>query len=165
MAFYLISLYLFYIILYNICIGIPFQYILILHWGNSKMKKYKMLIPIILLAVFTTIVTNSILCHYESQKFSSELAQVFDEVDRKMAVETLSELRGRVFEIQLLVYVDDISLDVAQSELRNIIDFPDYDNPYLAKVELTLTEASAESICDELISQIDDQIDKIWYGD
>ena len=82
-----------------------------------------------------------------------------------MAVETLSELRGRVFEVQLLVYVDDISLDVAQSELRNIIDFPDYDNPYLAKVELTLTEASAESICDDLISQIDDQIDKIWYSD
>lgn len=142
-----------------------FPIILILHWGNSKMKKYKMLIPIILLAVFTTIVTNSILCHYESQKFSSELAQVFNEVDRKMAVETLSELRGRVFEVQLLVYVDDISLDVAQSELRNIIDFPDYDNPYLAKVELTLTEASAESICDDLISQIDDQIDKIWYSD
>ena len=142
-----------------------FPTILILHWGNSKMKKYKMLIPIILLAVFTTIVTNSILCHYESQKFSSELAQVFDKVDRKMAVETLSELRGRVFEVQLLVYVDDISLDVAQSELSNIIDFPDYDNPYLAKVELTLTEASAESICDDLISQIDDQIDKIWYSD
>ena len=129
------------------------------------MKKFKMLIPIILLAVFTTIVTNSILCHYESQKFSSELAQVFDEVDRKMAVETLSELRGRVFEVQLLVYVDDISLDVAQSELRNIIDFPDYDNPYLDSFELKLTESSAESICDELISQIDDQIDKIWSND
>ena len=132
---------------------------------ESMMKKFKMLIPIILLAVFTTIVTNSILCHYESQKFSSELAQVFDEVDRKMAVETLSELRGRVFEVQLLVYVDDISLDVAQSELRNIIDFPDYDNPYLDSFELKLTESSAESICDELISQIDDQIDKIWYSD
>lgn len=142
-----------------------FPIILILHWGNSKMKKYKMLIPIILLAVFTTIVTNSILCHYESQKFSSELAQVFDEVDRKMAVETLSEARGRIFEVMLLLYGDDISLDVAQNELSNIIDFPDYDNPYLDSFELKLTESSAESICDELISQIDDQIDKIWYSD
>lgn len=132
---------------------------------ESKMKNYKYLIITIFLALFVTITTNSILLYYEGQKTSARIAQVFDEVDRKMAVEKLSELRGRLIEVKELLHTD-VPRYIIEDQINDIVDFPLYDNPYLNEFEFTIdySTSSTEEICDDLIAQIYDQIDVIWFS-
>ncbi len=129
------------------------------------MKNYKYLIITIFLALFVTITTNSILLYYEGQKTSARIAQVFDEVDRKMAVEKLSELRGRLIEVKELLHTD-VPRYIIEDQINDIVDFPLYDNPYLNEFEFTIdySTSSTEEICDDLIAQIYDQIDVIWFS-
>ena len=138
---------------------------LILYWRNSNMKKFKSYFLVAIVFVTVILAMNTAFWSFLRWKNSLELANLLDEINRQMAIERLCELRGRIFEVQSLLYADDITLDIAQSEISDIIDFQDYDNPYLDNFELTVTESSTGAICDDLISQIDDQIDKIWSND
>ena len=129
------------------------------------MKKFKSYFLVAIVFVTVILAMNTAFWSFLRWKNSLELANLLDEINRQMAIERLCELRGRIFEVQSLLYADDITLDIAQSEISDIIDFQDYDNPYLDNFELTVTESSTGVICDDIISQIDDQIDKIWSND
>lgn len=129
------------------------------------MKNYKYVIITIFLALFVTITTNSILLHFEGQKASARISQFLDEVDRKMAVEKLSELRGRLIEVKELLHTD-VPKYIIEDQIYDIVDFPLYDNPYLNEFQFTIIGTSGtEEICNDLISQIDVQIDNIWFSD
>jgi len=90
------------------------------------------------------------------------------EMDQNYAIKTLSELRGRVNEISYI----DISLYAQTEEMQELlmnhlerisIYSGDMTNPYLRGFEITVTTSSVQNICDEIISQIDNQIYKIRF--
>ena len=132
------------------------------------MKKFKTLIIITVLIFgefFLAMIAFHAITYYENQKFAETISQEIDENYRKEATITLSEVRGRLFEFKSLLRTD-VPFYIVQDEINEIIELPSNYNPYLNGFQITIMRtSSAESICDDLISQIDDQIDKIWYSD
>lgn len=94
-----------------------------------------------------------------------KIAMNFDNEYRKMAVEKLCELRGRLLEVKELIS-RDAPTDIVQDRIDYIVNFPLYGNPYLSEFQFTIKGSyGTKKTCDDLISQIDDQIYKIWFSD
>ena len=97
----------------------------------------------------------------KAEEIVSQITEVFDEVDKDMAVKTLAELRGRILEIKYLSFNHNIETYILQDELDDIIrgiDSNTYwdDNPYLKDFEFIVHDTSTvREFCEDLISQID----------
>lgn len=132
------------------------------------MKKFKTLIIIAVLIFsdfFVTMIAMHTITYFENQKFAATISQEFDEKYRKEATITLSEVRGRLIELKSL-FKTDVPLYIIQDEMYEIIELPSNYNPYLNKFQFTIMGTySTEKICDDLISQIDNQINIIWFSD
>lgn len=115
-------------------------------------------IAIIFLCMFFII---KALNNYNSQKIYDTLTEAFDNVDRDIATNKLSELRGKFLEIESLSR-KDVSQGLLLDELEEITSFQHFTNPYLKDFAFDVPGTSdVRTICDELISQIDDQIEII----
>ena len=101
---------------------------------------------------------------YNAQRISDNLARVFDEVDQDMAIRQLSELRGMILEVEALSH-EGIPQDLLLDELESITTSNHFDNKYLTDFAFDIpTTSNVGELCDEFISQIDDQIHTIEYG-
>lgn len=115
-------------------------------------------IAIIFLCMFFII---KALNNYNSQKIYDTLTEAFDNVDRDIATNKLSELRGKLLEIETLSH-EDISQTLLLDELEKITSPQHFSNSYLKDFTFDVPGTSdVRTICDELISQIDDQIEII----
>ncbi len=102
--------------------------------------------------------------NYNAQKIENELTQIFDEVDQDMAINQLRELRGMIMEIKALSH-EDIPQNVLFDELTRIISSDYFTNKYLDNFIFNIPSTSdVGELCEEFISQIDDQINIIKYG-
>jgi len=102
--------------------------------------------------------------NYNAQKISDNLTRVFDEVDQDMAIKQLSELRGMILEVKSLSH-KDIPQGVLLDELESITISKHFTNIYLDDFAFDIPSTSnVGELCDEFISQIDDQIHTIEYG-
>ncbi len=96
--------------------------------------------------------------NYDTQQTYDDLIDMFDNVDRDMATGELKELRGMILEIESLSH-EDIPQNLLLDELEEITSPQHFTNPYLKDFEFDVPGISdVRTICDELISQIDDQI-------
>ena len=97
----------------------------------------------------------------DSQEIYDTLTEAFDNVDRDMATNELSELRGKLLEIEALSH-EDVSQTLLLDELEKITSPQHFTNPYLKDFTFDVPGTSdVRTICDELISQVDDQIEII----
>lgn len=101
--------------------------------------------------------------NYIDQKICNQLIEAFDNADQDMAIKQLSELRGRILEIETLCH-EDIPRSVLLDALEDIITPKHFTNPYLKDFTFVMPNTSdVGEICKEFISQIDDQIHIIKY--
>ena len=107
----------------------------------------------------------------DSEVTASQVTEVLDTAYKDTAVKTLSELRGRILEIEYLSSNDNIETSILQVELDDIIFFIEspstywINNPYLADFEFIIQNTSTVGeFYEDLISQIDDQIHTIEQG-
>ena len=101
---------------------------------------------------------------YNAQQISDNIARVFDEVDQDMAIRQLSELRGMILEVEALSH-EDIPQGLLLDELESITTSKHFVNKYLTDFAFDIPNTSkVGELCDEFISQIDDQIHTIEYG-
>lgn len=102
--------------------------------------------------------------NYNAQKIEDRLTQIFDEVDQDMAINQLSEIRGMIIEVKSLSH-EDIPQGVLFDELDRIISSDYFTNKYLDNFVFDIPNTSdVGELCEEFISQIDDQIYIIKYG-
>ena len=110
------------------------------------------------------IVGFKIIRDYNAQKISDNLEKAFDEVDRKIAIKQLSELRGMILEVEILSH-EDIPQGLLLNELERITASKHFTGKYLEDFAFDSSNSSTiGDICDEFISQIDDQIYTIEFG-
>lgn len=103
--------------------------------------------------------------NYNAKKISDQLVETFDNYDRNMAIQELSELRGMILEIESLSH-EDISQSILLDELEGIATHHQhFTNQYLKDFTfLILSTSNVEDLCEEFILQIDHQIHSIEYG-
>ncbi len=102
--------------------------------------------------------------HYTSQKTYEQITEAYQEVDKSMAIKTLSELRGRLLEVESLSH-EDLPEGLLLEELDKITAPKHFTNEYLKDFSFAVSATSnVRELCGELISQIDDQIHVIEYG-
>ncbi len=100
---------------------------------------------------------------HNSQKIYNQITEVFDNVDRDMAIKQLSELRGMILELESLKH-EDISQNILLNELEEITAQKHFTNPYLKDFVFIIPSTSnVGELCEELISQIDNQIHTIEF--
>jgi hypothetical protein len=101
---------------------------------------------------------------YNAQKITNQLETGFDQVDQDMAIKQLSELRGMILEVKALSH-KDIPQGILLDELEGITSSKHFANKYLDDFAFNVPSTSnLGELCEELISQIDDQIHNIEYG-
>lgn len=102
---------------------------------------------------------------YNAQKITNRLeTAVFDEVNQNMAIKQLSELRGMILEVETLSH-EDIPQGILLNALYDIATTKHFTNPYLKDFAFVIPSTSdVGELCEEFISQIDDQIHTIEYG-
>ncbi len=101
---------------------------------------------------------------YNAPKISNNLTRVFYEVDQDMAIKQLSELRGMILEVKAFS-LEDIPQGVLLDELESITSSKHFTNKYLDDFTFDIPSTSnVGKLCEEFISQIDDQIHTIEYG-
>ena len=101
---------------------------------------------------------------YNSNQTKKELERVFNEADQEIAIKQLSELRGRILEVKALSY-EDIPKSVLLDELESITSSNYYTNEYWEDFAFDIPNTSnVGELCEEFISQIDNQIHTIEYG-
>ncbi len=100
-----------------------------------------------------------------TEQVYNQLTTAFDQVDQDMAIKELSELRGMILEVRALSY-KDIPQDVLLDELESITSSKHFHNKYLDDFTFEIPNTSnVRKLCEEFISQIDDQIHTIEYGE
>lgn len=100
----------------------------------------------------------------EAEKLSADVSVVLDETNKDTAVKHLSVLRGRLVEIQILSHYD--IQNALMHEINAIATYQDIANPYLKDFKFVVPNSSnIGEICEELISQIDDQVSIIRFGE
>lgn len=122
-------------------------------------------ILVIFALFFVWFVVMRVVSNCQAQRFHNQLVEVFDNVDRDMAVKQLSELKGMILEIKFLSY-KNIPKDVLLYELnRNVFSLNHSSNQYLKDFTFVIPNTSdLREACEDFISQIDDQIHFIEYG-
>lgn len=129
-------------------------------------KRTTLVVGIIVMAVLYLglFVGLKVIGDYNAQKIVNQLETVFDEVDQDMAIKQLSELRGMILEVSALSH-EDISQSVLLDELESITSSRHFTNKYLEDFAFDIPSTSnVRELCEEFISQIDDQIHTIEYG-
>ncbi len=128
---------------------------------SSKGNIVNIVIPsIVIVIVFLLIGTAATLL---SKKTSNQITEALDNVDRNMAIKQLSELRGMILEVESLKK-EDISQNILLNELEEITAQKHFTNPYLKDFVFTIPSTSTVGeLCEELVSQIDEQIHTIEF--
>ncbi len=120
----------------------------------------KVCIAVAVLYVVAAIIGVKALNYYNAK----QLTEVFDSVDQDMAIKQLSELRGMILEVKALSH-EDIPQSVLLDELESITSSNHFTNKYLDDFAFDIPSTSnVGELCEEFISQIDDQIHTIEYG-
>ncbi len=120
------------------------------------MTKRKFIVSLLIGIVVSCILTTAY-CKYDS----IQMQKKFDELDKSTAIQQLSELRGRVVEIE------ELSNNVPQEELEDALESISStklsNEMYLFSLEASKSSEIGE-ICEDYISQIDKTIKVIKYG-
>lgn len=129
------------------------------------MKKRTAILVIALLIYGVTLgLVITAVVSYNSNKQKKELEKIFDDADQDMAIEHLIELRGRILEVKDLSN-KDIPQSVLLDVLESITSSNDFTNKYLDDFAFDIPNTSnVGELCEELISQINNQIRTIEYG-
>ena len=124
----------------------------------------KVCIAVAVLYVVVAIIGVKALNYYNAKQIHEQLTEVFDSVDQDMAIKQLSELRGMILEVKALSH-EDIPQSVLLEELESITSSNHFTNKYLDDFAFNIPSTSnVGELCEEFISQIDDQIHTIEYG-
>lgn len=124
----------------------------------------KVCIAVAVLYVVAAIIGVKVLNYYNVKQIHEQLTEVFDSVDQDMAIKQLSELRGMILEVKALSH-EDIPQSILLDELEGITSSKHFTNKYLEDFAFDIPSTSnVGELCDEFISQIDDQIHTIEYG-
>ena len=124
----------------------------------------KVCIAVAVLYVVAAIIGVKALNYYKAKQIHEQLTEVFDSVDQDMAIKQLSELRGMILEVKALSH-EDIPQSVLLDELESITSSNHFTNKYLDDFAFDIPSTSnVGELCEEFISQIDDQIHTIEYG-
>ena len=132
--------------------------------NNRTAAKVSIVLAVLyaILYVIVSIIGIKVLNHYNA--IHEQLTEVFDNVDQDMAIKQLSELRGMILEVEALSH-EDISQSVLLDELESITSSKHFTNKYLENFAFDIPSTSdVRELCEEFISQIDDQIHTIEYG-
>lgn len=114
--------------------------------------------------LFVTLYTHKNSETEAAEKLSADVSVVLDETNKDTAVKHLSVLRGRLVEIQILSHYD--IQNALMNEINTISSYQDFANPYLKDFKFVVPNSSnIGEICEELISQIDDQVSIIRFGE
>lgn len=124
----------------------------------------KVCIAVAVLYVVAAIIGVKALNYYNAKQIHEQLTEVFDSVNQDMAIKQLSELRGMILEVKALSH-EDIPQSVLLDELESITSSNHFTNKYLDDFAFDIPSTSnVGELCEEFISQIDDQIHTIEYG-
>ena len=124
----------------------------------------KVCMAVAVLYVVVAIIGVKALNYYNAKQIHEQLTEVFDSVDQDMAIKQLSELRGMILEVKALSH-EDIPQSVLLEELESITSSKHFTNKYLDDFAFNIPSTSnVGELCEEFISQIDDQIHTIEYG-
>lgn len=124
----------------------------------------KVCIAVAVLYVVAAIIGVKALNYYNAKQIHEQLTEVFDSVDQDMAIKQLSELIGMILEVKALSH-EDIPQSVLLDELESITSSNHFTNKYLDDFAFDIPSTSnVGELCEEFISQIDDQIHTIEYG-
>ena len=124
----------------------------------------KVCMAVAVLYVVVAIIGVKALNYYNAKQIHEQLTEVFDSVDQDMAIKQLSELRGMILEVKALSH-EDIPQSVLLEELESITSSKHFTNKYLDDFAFNIPNTSnVGELCEEFISQIDDQIHTIEYG-
>lgn len=114
----------------------------------------------LLLCIVVAFLISMAFASYSQKK----LEKAFDESDKNIAIEYLSERKGMILEVEFLSY-RNIPNNVLLDELEVITSSSNYTNKYLDDFAFDIPNTSdVGEICEKLILQIDDQIYTIKYG-
>ena len=128
-----------------------------------KKRTFAIVIGLLAYGVVLGLVLTAIV-RYNSNQTKQELEEVFDEVDKNMAIGQLRELRGMILEVESLSH-EDIPQGLLLDELESITTSNHFTNKYLDDFVFDIPSTSnVGELCHEFISQIDDQIHTIKYG-
>lgn len=96
--------------------------------------------------------------------FSTQVEDVIKETAREEALMELSQLRGRVEQLIRFYTSGKVSDSTISYELNYISFYQNSANPYTQDFAITITASDIGEVCEEILSQIDDQIYKIRFG-
>lgn len=132
------------------------------------MNKYLKMIVIIGLSIPVIIIAlciHDVVSDYKFQKEMVEMQEDMEEFNRKLAIMELSELKGRVKEIEYISLSYATSTDELQekliSELESIRSYDVYFRDFEISISLPITPSNIGDICENIISQIDNEIHTI----
>lgn len=120
------------------------------------MEKRTNIVSLVVGIVVSCILTTAY-CKYDS----IQMQKKFKELDKSTAIQQLSELRGRVVEIE------ELSNNIPQEELEDALESISStklsNKMYLFSLEAPESSELGE-ICEDYLSQIDAKIDSIMYN-
>ena len=126
---------------------------------------YVFFIGLIILVQFSV---SDHLTKKETEKWQQEMQEIFDQNDREFAIMELSELHGRVEEIQTISWSLEGQTQKMKEELRKELEeierFKNTNNKYLNDfiIEVKDHRLSIDDICEEILTQIDEKRKDIW---
>lgn len=90
--------------------------------------------------------------------------ELFDELNKNLAIIELSELKGRVEEIQYLNCSSVANPEMEKKfkdELDEIIEFEKEHNKYLKDFKILVEPGSIDAICEQILQQINKKVNDI----
>lgn len=126
---------------------------------------YVFFIGLIILVQFSV---SDHLTKKEIEKWQQEMQEIFDQYDREFAIMELSELHGRVEEIQRISWSlegqNQEMKEKLRKELEEIERFNKNTNKYLNDFTIVVKDhrSSIDDICEEILTQIDEKRKDIW---
>jgi len=119
------------------------------------------------LIIFVQVYVSDCLTKKEIEKWQQEMQEVYDQIDREFAIMELSELHGRVNEIQRISWSLEGQTQEMKVKLRielEEIERFESDNKYLSDFKLKVKDhrSDIDSICEEILTQIDEKKKDIW---
>lgn len=133
-----------------------------------KKETNALFISVVVTAIYVFLLVIGVKGTYRILQVTSQLKEAFDEENRVTAIMELSELRGRVKEVEEIYNSSACNTDKIRSELwkeiEDITCFEGNTNPYLEEFKISFNSSMMDDICEKIISQIDEQIHIIRYG-
>lgn len=122
----------------------------------------------IALILIVEVYVSGYLTKKEIEKWQQEMQEVFDQNDREFAIMELSELHGKVEEIQRISWSlegqNQEMKEKLRKELEEIERFNKNTNKYLNDFNIVVKDhrSSIDDICEEILTQIDEKRNDIW---